>query len=330
MTARIFVALLVLAAGGCGRDPVTLRFQKLPSGHVFLFEMADHPDLNALRNKERLDDVVAGRKRGLPQLEALVQWASNLFPLGSPYPNYPPWDAGIILREIRGGRTGGFCAQYSLVFGQACQSFGYEVRYFDIAESPTGGSHFLTEVFVPSRNRWVAFDPQFGFWYGTPRGDPLSVLDLHRRVEGHEKESVRRHPGDGLLARERLDLFRHFGFYLRNNFLSFPVRVSYQRIDLGTQMLFEPYRLSWWEDDPENPGLVRGGTVSSDAKDFAFVPVPSPGRVDPCRNLQALESTLGQLAQGEALTLTMPRGVAEAYLQDVLIRDGRFRPLTRK
>lgn len=331
--------MMILLLCGCSRDQISLHFQKLPSGHVFIFELKDHPGLASLRRSENLENISKGRTRGLQQLEALVQWASKLFPLGSPYPEYPPWDAESILREIRAGRTGGFCAQYAVVFGQSCQSIGYEVRYFDIAESHFGRSHFIAEIFVPSHNKWVAFDPQHGFWYGTFEGEPLSVLELHTLLEDkagkeekREKEEkdgkeVYKHPEKLPLASKQLILFKHFRMYLRNNYLTLPVRVAYKNTEKGIQMLFENYRMHWWDDSPENKRVAPRGATSSRPEDFNFIPSDSLAGKVSTPSLSDLEKALAQLSEGSAQIFTMPRRVAEAYLQDVLIKDDRFHPL---
>lgn len=322
--------MMILLLCGCSRDQISLHFQKLPSGHVFIFELEDHPGLVSLRRSEDLDKISKARAKGLQQLEALVQWTSKLFPLGSPYPDYPPWDAESILREIRAGRTGGFCAQYAVVFGQSCQSIGYEVRYFDIAESHFGRSHFIAEIFVPSLNRWVAFDPQHGFWYGTLSGEPLSVLMLHRLAEEDGAAEVYKHPEKLPLASKQLILFKHFRMYLRNNYLSLPVRVAYKNTEKGIQMLFENYRMHWWDNSPENKGFVPRGATSSRPEDFNFIPSDSLAGKVSTPSLSDLEKALAQLSEGSAQIFTMPRLVAEAYLQDVLIKDDRFHPLGAK
>jgi hypothetical protein len=98
-------------------------------------------------------------------------------------------------RLIRAGETGGFCAQYALVFGQSCQSLGYQVRYCDLASAGGENSHFVPEVYLPSLHRWVVFEPQFGHSYMNEQGAPLGVLDLHEIAIGLRAGRVFAAPG---------------------------------------------------------------------------------------------------------------------------------------
>src|SRR5690242_14151594 len=111
---------------------------RTPSGGLFIEEDFQNPKLQEYRRAEHLDDVVKPYKSDLERILALAKWTSKQWAASSPLPNYPPWDGSVILDRIRRGVTGGFCAQYAFVFGQACQSFGYIVRYLDLSspESP--------------------------------------------------------------------------------------------------------------------------------------------------------------------------------------------------
>ena len=83
---------------------------------------------------------------------ALQNWTHNQWQTSEPNP-YPIWNANVILAEIRAGKTGGFCGQYSQVLSQALTSFGYSCRYLWLK------NHFALEVYSNSLNKWIALDP---------------------------------------------------------------------------------------------------------------------------------------------------------------------------
>src|SRR5262245_38060043 len=98
--------------------PVTVYAFRLPSG-MFVAEDSQHPRLKQYLEHEHLDQVIKPHKSDLDQILALAKWTSQQWTAGTPFPHYPPWDAQVILDRIRRGKTGGFCAQYAFVFGQA-------------------------------------------------------------------------------------------------------------------------------------------------------------------------------------------------------------------
>jgi hypothetical protein len=271
------VAATVVLAGGlfwwrARAADVTVYALRLPSGHVMLMEHPDHPRLQALRRREEIDRVVADAPDELGRLLALARYTSQLFPATSPFPHYPPWDGLALLDAIRAGRTGGFCAQYAHVFGQFCQSLGYAVRYVDLASKGLDSTHFVTEAYLPSLRRWVAFEPQFGHGYVDAAGAPLGALELHRRAVGARRGPVYELSPDGRRLTDRYRLFHHFRYYLRNNFLSAPVRAAVKEHPGGRQYLFEPYRLKWEDRHTLVAAESNPSLASSDPADFEFEP----------------------------------------------------------
>src|SRR5579863_10541974 len=121
----------------------TVYVTRLPAGDIFIFEDPQHPQLQKLREEEKIDAIVRPYQTDLEKILALAKWTSQLFPGTSPFPHYPPWNAREILRRIRSHETGGFCAQYTIIFGQACQSLGYQVRYVDLSSPRDHNGHFV-------------------------------------------------------------------------------------------------------------------------------------------------------------------------------------------
>ncbi len=146
-------------------------------GLPFRYESPWLPRLNELGLRERLDEVVGGRSREFERILRLKDWVAAQFPTTVPDP-YPPWDALVVLDWIRGGLTGGFCAQYAQIFLQSLAYLGIPARYVEIgtAENPYG--HFLTEVWSSEYDKWVLMDPNYNVHFERD-GIPLSALEIH-------------------------------------------------------------------------------------------------------------------------------------------------------
>lgn len=292
---------------------------RLPSGRIFLMEDPRHPALQRLRADEGIDRVVAPAGDELGRLQALAVWTSRLFPATSPFPDYPPWDAAELLRQIRAGETGGFCAQYAMVFAQGCQSLGYQVRYCDLAAPDRRTSHFVPEVYLPSRRRWVVFEPQYGFTYRDELGAPLGVLDLHDIQTGRRAASVFVAPTGVPAASERLELYQHYRFYQRNNFLSVPAFYAVRVVSEGLQFLFEDYRA------PCSPREKGSEPARRSELDF----IPDIGGAD-----RAVAFSVGSFlaiacgAEPDRVTrIRAPARVLEGVVREMLVRDLEYHPL---
>jgi hypothetical protein len=174
--------------------------------------------LAGLRAKEGLDGIVAGAATDLERAAALMHWTRRQWEPGIPNP-YPPLDARIILRDIRRGFTGGFCAQYNYVLAQALQSLGIPARYVSLVE------HEVIEARLPDMGRWICLDPLYDAYYMDDKGRPLSVLEIHRRALAGEavSPSVGHKVSD---IKSQLQAFRTFAVWLKNDHISAPVNFS--------------------------------------------------------------------------------------------------------
>jgi len=248
---------------------ISIDVFRLPSGQLFLMEDSGHTRLRSLHKQEELAIVTADADTDLGKAALLAAWSAKLFPATTPFPRYPPWNAGVILQRIRTGTTGGFCAQYALVFGQACQSMGYYVRYVDLATADTGSSHFITEVYIKNRRKWVAFDPMRGHAYYR-NSAPLNSFEIHRYITQNQWDIYSDPGNNSKLPASHLRLFCHFRYYLRNNFLSVPVYVCVKESERGQQWIFEPYRMRWLDEYTADVQESGSSIVSSDKAAFVF------------------------------------------------------------
>jgi hypothetical protein len=207
--------------------------------------------LGDLRAAEKLDDVIAGAATDLERFRQVTAWARNQFEPGVPDP-YPPLDARIILRDIRSGFTGGFCAQYNYVVAQSLMSLGYAARYVTVVD------HEVLEAWLTDERRWVCLDPLYSATYVDETGRALSVLEVVQR----RRQGLPIIPGPGSLpgtAGEVSGAFERFAVWIRNDHISRPI--NFTDIDR--------YKVAFVWDGAEPPS----GILSTDLpEDLYFEP----------------------------------------------------------
>ncbi|MEX2585510.1 MAG: transglutaminase-like domain-containing protein, partial [Balneolaceae bacterium] len=134
------------------------------------------------RRKNNLDEVVRGAKNETERILALSSWASGQWEWYLTDPEQKPmisWSGDQILTPGETGEIGGFCLYFTIVFAQACQSFGIPVRIATINYSVWGG-HEVAEVWSREYQKWIMVDPQFDSIYVSKEtGEPMSLLELH-------------------------------------------------------------------------------------------------------------------------------------------------------
>jgi hypothetical protein len=304
--------------------PVTIFAWRLPSGPIFLAEDPQNPDLQAFARQERLADVVRPYKTDMERIVALCKWASKTFPDSTPFPNYPPWNASTILDWIRKGKTGGYCGQYGFVFGQACQSQGYLVRYVDVASPENNSGHFTVQVYVPSLNRWIVFEPTWGTYYVDETGNPLSMMDLHEFAVGKRKGKVLEWPTLKSVPEDRLHLFYFFRYYLRNNFLTVPVFAR----QYSDAWVFEQYRLAWIDSYTATPKNSYQAIPSDNLNDFRFRIDPDhPAKEIWVKERMQFINTLSSTPPLQMVKVHIPQDALTQLVRTVFVRDPSFHRL---
>ena len=154
----------------------------------FQYERHDHPRLQELRAKFKLDEVVKGAADEFEVMTRLAQWSARQWQRGHLNDAYPPWDALEILKlHSDGTPVGGFCQQYNLVFLQACESLGIPGRAVSIGVGDHGGSirgggHEVVELWSNQFRKWVYVDGNMA-WYAVDGKSnlPLSLRELRQR-----------------------------------------------------------------------------------------------------------------------------------------------------
>ena len=148
----------------------------------FKFHSPSHPVLAKLREREKLDEVIAPGKTHFEKTLLLKRWAGQNT-RGRGGVRYPSWNAVEILDNIRGSDDIiVMCGQAAMVFLQACCSLGIQCRYVEIGTKRNPYCHWLTEVYLTDFDKWAIVDatPQGNCnVYITRDGIPQSGLELH-------------------------------------------------------------------------------------------------------------------------------------------------------
>jgi hypothetical protein len=154
----------------------------------FSFDSFDNPKLRELREKYRLDEVVAPGKDEFDRQILLVDWTHAQFKkFGRPSAN--PRGALEILKNVEEGHTF-FCAQYGATLVSAAASLGWVDRALALRrhrDYPGAGSpeHTSTEIWSNQHRKWVMLDPTANM-YVEKDGVPLNAYEI--RTEWFSRE----------------------------------------------------------------------------------------------------------------------------------------------
>ncbi len=262
------------------------------------------PRLVQIKIQEGLEDVVSRGVSEVDRMRLLRDWVSGQWEESIPDP-YPPWDALTILKEIRSGKTGGFCAQYAVVLVQASLSLGWQARYLAIAtrERPDNG-HMTVEIWSNDLNRWVVIDPYFCADYERD-GIPLSSLDIHNALVKNELDGIKinfgndtreRPPEENMSREQMLAYYFHLAFELRNDHITRPYSFWNRRQEY----------MSWRDRHTDGrPGIFT--LFTSEEEDFNF-------------KVNQVEIMLAQGTEPDRLTCSLRTNMPS--MKTVLLKQG--------
>lgn len=154
----------------------------------FRFDSFDNPKLKELREKYRLDEVVAPGKDEFDRQILLLDWTHRQFKKFG-RPSASPRGALEILKNVEEGHTF-FCAQYGATFVSAAASLGWVDRALALRrhrDYPGAGSpeHTSTEIWSNQHRKWIMMDPT-GNLVVEKDGVPLNAYEI--RTEWFSRE----------------------------------------------------------------------------------------------------------------------------------------------
>ena len=184
----------------------TLPFVDSDFTKRFKFDSFENPKLKELRERHRLEEVIAPGKDEFERQVLLLDWTHRQFKkFGRPSTNCH--GALQILKAIDEGHTF-FCAQYAEVLVSAAASLGWVDRSLALRRhqgaNKAGGSteHTVTEMWSNQHGKWVMFDPTSNLTLET-NGVPLNAWEIRQEwfyrggtnlvfVVGKERKRYRR------------------------------------------------------------------------------------------------------------------------------------------
>ena len=191
------------------------------------------PRLELLRNKYKLDEVIAPGKTHFDKLVLLRNWVRRQWPHNDMGSGIRTWDA----LEILGAPDNkhGMCVHFGVAFTQCALAVGYNARQVIL------NGHYVSEAWSPEHRKWVMMDVETTNGEGWNRhgsahyvdadtGEPLSALELHLRIrEGKASSIVQKlamtndagvhETFDRTYKAEDLGFMTRFAYPLRNNYL---------------------------------------------------------------------------------------------------------------
>lgn len=201
------------------------------------YEPYSTPRLAELAAREGLASVVAGANDEFDAILKLKEWTAQQFPHSTPDP-YPPWDAMTVLDWIRGGITGGFCAQYSQVFLQSAAALGMQARYVEIGLDNNPYAHYVLEIWSNQFNKWIVIDVDYNMHFER-NGIPLSALEVHQALVRDELANVVSvsgayrvgHESPSRWPKQLAELYYYLRVHLKANHLSAPTEPPFDRFN---------------------------------------------------------------------------------------------------
>jgi len=235
------------------------------------------PDLRttALRNRYKLDEVVAAGRSELEKFVLLREWVRSRAPKGwdwGPSMHCPPWDALVILETQKQPIALCMCTHYSTVFVQCALSLGYTARQVILDH------HCAAEIWSDQFHKWIFMDtgnspsPELNCHFEN-NGIPLNaaeIRDLWKAGRADEIEVVYTPPRKPASGKEispdqcGFANFRRFAIPLRNNHLGNPVPGELE------QGMSEYYcdQYLWWEEQSIPAESPEYGLASARRQDF--------------------------------------------------------------
>lgn len=160
----------------------TLPYVESEYTRRFRFDSCDNPKLKELRQRYKLDEVIAPGRDEFDKQVHLMDWVHHRFKkFGRPSTDVQ--GALDILRAIDQGHTF-FCSQYAHLFVSSAASLGWVDRVLALRRhqgTAKGGSteHSTTEIWSNQYRKWVMLDPTSNL-YLEKDGLPLNAYEIRQ------------------------------------------------------------------------------------------------------------------------------------------------------
>ena len=140
------------------------------------WEQWDRPEFAELRQRESLDEVIAGSRTEFNAQVRLLDHVTKRWRHGNPIPEYPGWGARDILDRIDNAGGGGMCIQFNNTLAGLCIAYGWQARHVNCV------GHEICEVWNDEFGKWIFLDADYEnhYMYDPKTDEPQDMLELHR------------------------------------------------------------------------------------------------------------------------------------------------------
>jgi len=221
----LLLLAVVLAVVPLVRRPAELRVEVdrntiVRSNFDFIPEHWREPKLEQLAREESFSRISAPDQ--FSYFLALCDWVHHQWPASNPDP-YPLCNAVDILRDIRAGRSGGFCGQYAYVLADVLKATGFfSVRYVELwSGAEKNQSHFVVEAWCDEHAKWVVLDPYNNLWYALrDTGLPASAFEVRSALFGGRPVEARpAAPGAAVDPGKHMEFYANIAVSLRSDLM---------------------------------------------------------------------------------------------------------------
>ncbi|MHB9029054.1 MAG: hypothetical protein ACYC9O_09810 [Candidatus Latescibacterota bacterium] len=141
------------------------------------WEPWDRPEFRKIRDRENLDELIAGCRTEFEAQVKLMDYATKRFNWISPLTEYPGWDALSIIDRVDRLGSGGMCIQFNNFLGGLCLAYGWQTRLVNIV------AHEVCEVWNDEFGKWIYLDSSYTNFYSYDKATlvPNNYLQIHNQ-----------------------------------------------------------------------------------------------------------------------------------------------------
>ncbi|MHB9029053.1 MAG: hypothetical protein ACYC9O_09805 [Candidatus Latescibacterota bacterium] len=139
------------------------------------WEPHDRPEFRQIRDRENLDELIAGCRTEFEAQVKLMDYATKRFNWMYPVTEYPGWDALSIAQRIDRIGSGGMCIQFNNYLAGLCTAYGWQARLVNIV------AHEICEVWNDEFGKWIYLDASYTNFYSYNKQTlvPNNYLEIH-------------------------------------------------------------------------------------------------------------------------------------------------------
>lgn len=191
LTKVIVIALIAILFSSCQQFKLSYigglkehaEFEStMPTPDIeFKYSSSNDSNLVYLRQKYNIDSI-AGNGSDIEQIINLMYWVHNL----APHAVNPTWPRSLnslnLIDICINEKKSINCYMHSVILNEVYLSMGYYSRFIHLWYTHSGESHVVNSVFVPSLNKWVMMDSDFGAYCMDENKNILNIPEIRDRL----------------------------------------------------------------------------------------------------------------------------------------------------